>query len=163
MTTGPENFAAASFANAGSRAVLQEFDDYADAQRLVDRLSDSGFPVDHLQIVGTGIRTVEQVTGRMTTGKAALYGVGSGAWLGILIGLIFGLFTPGPVWLPVLIVSLALGAFWGAVFGFIAHWATKGQRDFSSSKALEAERYTVLVNAQDLGEAMRLTSMPNHA
>jgi hypothetical protein len=67
----------------------------------VDRLSDSGFPVEHLQIVG--IRTVEQVTGRMTTGKAALYGAGSGAWLGILTGLIFGLFTPGPAWLLVIL------------------------------------------------------------
>lgn len=163
MTTGPEKPATASFSNASSRAVLQEFDDYANAQRLVDRLSDSGFPVEHLQIVGTGIRTVEQVTGRMTTGKAALYGAGSGAWLGILIGLILGLFTPGPAWLLILLVSLALGAFWGAALGFVAHWVTKGQRDFSSSKALDAERYAVLVNAQHLGEAMRHTSTPNQA
>lgn len=161
MTTGPENPATASCSNASSRAVLQEFDDYA--QRVVDRLSGSGFPVEYLQIAGTGIRTVEQVTGRMATGKAALYGAGSGAWLGILTGLIFGLFTPGPAWLLILLVSLALGAFWGAALGFVAHWVTKGQRDFSSSKALDAERYAVLVNAQHLGEGMRHTSTPNQA
>lgn len=87
-----------------------EFDHYADAQRLVDRLSDSGFPVEHVQIVGTGLRTVKQVMRRMTTGKAALFGGGSGVWLGLLIGLIFGLLTPAPAWISVILLSLALGA-----------------------------------------------------
>jgi hypothetical protein len=142
-----------------SRVVLQEFDNYAESQQLVDRLSDAGFPVEHIQIVGTGIRTVEQVTGRMTTGKAALYGAGSGAWLGVLIGLIFGLFTTGPVtWIILLLVSLGIGALWGAVFGFVAHWATKGRRDFSSVHALEADRYAVLVTDEPLGEARRLAN-----
>lgn len=162
MTTGPESPLAGSStgSSAGrvSRSVLQEFDDYAQAQLLVDRLSDSGFPVEHVQIVGTGIRTVEQVTERLTKGKAALYGAGSGAWLGLLIGLIFGLLTVGPVWIVVVLVGLVLGAFWGAAFGFVAHWATKGQRDFSSVRSLEAERYAVLVSDQYLNEALRLTT-----
>lgn len=161
MTT-PEKPAAASSTNATTtKVVLQEFDDYPKAQHLVDRLSDSGFPVEHLQIVGTGIRTVEQVTGRMTKGKAALFGAGSGAWLGLLIGLIIGLFTAGPAWVAILLVSLALGAFWGAAFGFVAHWTTNGQRDFSSTKALEAEHYAVLVSTHHLGEAMSLTGNPS--
>lgn len=105
---------------AAALAVLREFDDYADAQRLVDTLSDAGFPVAHVRIVGTGIRSVEKVTGRMTTGRAALYGAGSGAWMGVLIGLIFGLLTEGPEWIFVLLISLALGAFWGAGFGYVA-------------------------------------------
>lgn len=84
-------------AAAAWRAAVQEFSDYAQAQALVDRLSDAGFPVEHVQIVGTGIRTVEQLTRRMTTGRAALYGAGRGAWLGLLIGLLLGLFAAGPV------------------------------------------------------------------
>lgn len=158
MTTGSEKPATGSAAGRASTAVLQEFDDYAEAQHLVDRLSDAGFPVEHIRIVGTGIRTVEQVTGRMTTGKAALYGAGSGAWAGLLIGLIFGLLTEGPAWILILLISLALGAIWGAAFGFIAHRMTKGQRDFSSIHALEAERYAVLVSDQYLEEALRLSA-----
>ena len=156
MTTGPESVAG-SPTGRRSTAVLREFDDYADAQHLVDSLSDAGFPVEHVQIVGTGIRSVEQVTGRMTAGRAALYGAGSGAWMGVLIGLIFGLLTEGPAWIFVLLISLALGAFWGAAFGFIAHRMTRGQRDFSSIKALEAERYAVLVSDEHLSEALRLS------
>lgn len=162
MTAGPDNPPTGSYTsrnNRNNKAILREFTDYADAQRLVDRLSDAGFPVEHVQIVGTGIRTVEQVTGRMTTGKATLYGAASGAWLGVLIGLIFGLLAPGPAWFFIILVGLMCGALWGAVFGFVAHWATKGQRDFSSIQTLEAERYAVLVSDTHQNEARRLVGM----
>ena len=36
------------------------FDDYESAQRAVDRLSDDGFPVEKLDIVGSGLRLVER-------------------------------------------------------------------------------------------------------
>lgn len=52
MTTGPEPVTG-SPAGPRSSAVLREFDDYADAERVVDSLSDVGFPVEHV-IVGTG-------------------------------------------------------------------------------------------------------------
>jgi hypothetical protein len=50
---------------------VARFDDYGSAQQAVDRLSDDGFPVEKLDIVGSGVRLVEQVTGRLTTGRAA--------------------------------------------------------------------------------------------
>lgn len=136
--------------------VLAEFSTYADAQRLVDQLSDEGFPVEHVRIVGTGIRSVEQVTGRLTKGRAALAGAATGAWFGLLIGLLLGLFAIGVSWLAVLVVSILIGAFWGAVFGFAAQWATRGQRDFSSVQRLEAERYSVQVDADYAAEAARI-------
>jgi hypothetical protein len=64
----------------GSRQRLGTYATYEEAQRVVDRLSDAGFPVPGVQIVGSGLRTVEQVTGRLTTGRAALLGAGAGAW-----------------------------------------------------------------------------------
>lgn len=107
------------------RVPLASFNDYADAQHLVDRMSDDGFPVEHLSIVGEGVRTVEHVTGRMTKGRAALAGAGSGAWFGVFIGLLFLLFTVGPflLWLWVMVIPIVIGALFGAVFGFVAHWS----------------------------------------
>lgn len=140
--------------------LLASFPDYADAQRLVDRMSDEGFPVEHVRIIGDGVRTVEQVTGRMTRLKAALAGAASGAWFGLLIGLLLGLFAVGPAWLWLLLVGLVVGAVWGAAFGFIAHWATRGQRDFSSVMTLQAERYDVYVNASHAGDAARYRQQP---
>lgn len=142
------------------RELVASFDNYADAQRLVDRMSDGGFPVENVRIIGDGLRTVEHVTGRLTTGKAALAGAGTGAWFGLLIGLLFAIFTVGPLWVYALLVAAAIGAFWGAIFGFVAHWTTRGQRDFSSVLALEAQRYDIYVAEQHVAEAARFLHGP---
>lgn len=42
---------------------VASYDDYAAAQAAVDRLSDEGFPVEHLDIIGSDLRLVERVTG----------------------------------------------------------------------------------------------------
>ena len=118
---------------------------YPEAQAAVDKLSDANFPVQHTQIVGLDLRSLEQVTGRMTTGRAALAGAASGAWFGLFIGLLVGLFTTGAEWIGLMIGGLLIGAFWGALFGFIAHWATRGQRDFSSLRTIVADRYELRV------------------
>ena len=118
---------------------------YDDAQRAVDHLSDRGFPVENADIIGSDLRLVEHVTGRLTTGRAALAGAGTGAWLGVFFGLLVGLFTTGPAWLGLLLGGLVIGAVWGALFGFFAQWATGGRRDFSSERGLVAGHYDVVV------------------
>lgn len=155
MTTSPEPNARLGTAAQGKRSLLASFNDYLSAQQLVDRMSDGGFPVEHVQIVGEGVSTVESVTGRMTKGRAALAGAGSGAWFGLLIGLLFAIFSVGPLWIWVVLIATVIGAFWGAVFGFVAHWSTRGQRDFSSVQSLEAQRYDVYVTEQYAADAAR--------
>jgi hypothetical protein len=118
---------------------------YAEAQRAVDALSDAGFPVESVDIVGHDVRLVERVTGRLTNAGAAGAGALSGAWFGLFIGLLVGLFTTGPEWIGLMLGGLLIGAIWGAVFGFVAHWLTRGQRDFSSVSSLVAGRYDVTV------------------
>jgi len=136
-------------------ATLREFGSYEEAQQLVDRLSDTGFPVEQVRIVGTGLRSVEQVTGRLTNGRAAAGGALTGAGFGLLIGLLFAVFVIGPFWLGVVLSSVIFGALWGAVIGFVAHWATRGRRDFSSVRGLEAESYAVQVASGYEDEAAR--------
>jgi hypothetical protein len=136
--------------------VLREYTTYEEAQRLVDRLSDAGFPVQHVRIVGHDFHSVEQVTGRLTKGRAALLGAGSGAWFGLLIGLLLSFFAVGPGVLAALLGSVLIGGFWGAVFGFVAQWVTGGRRDFSSVTAMVAERYTVQVDPEYLDEATKI-------
>ena len=133
--------------------LLKSFSTYAEAQRLVDRMSDEGFPVEHVRIVGRGLHTVEQVLGRLTKGRAAAAGAAGGAWVGLFLGLLLGLFTSGPFWLWVVLVSLGIGAIWGALLGYVAHWATEGRRDFASVQMLQASRYDVYVDASDAAEA----------
>ncbi len=140
------------------RRVLSSFREYAGAQAAVDRLSDAGFPVENTAIVGHDVRIVEQVTGRMTRGRAAGLGAASGAWFGLLIGLIFGILAPGATWIGLLLWGALLGAVWGAVFGFAGHAFTRGRRDFSSVQGFEAERWDVMVDAEHLGRAQSVLS-----
>src|SRR4051795_13052352 len=74
---------------------LAVYDDYAAAQKTVDFLSDNEFPVQQLMIVGTDLKRIERITGRLTTGRVALGGLLSGLWLGLFVGLIFALFDDG--------------------------------------------------------------------
>ena len=76
--------------------------------------------------MGTGLRSVKQVTGRLTKARAAAGGAFTGAWFGLLIGLLFAIFVIGPFGLGVLLSSVIFGALWGAMFGFVGHWATAG-------------------------------------
>jgi hypothetical protein len=151
MTTGLDT----DFSTAGKQRIAR-YDRYEDAQRAVDHLSDSGFPVEEVDIVGSGLHLVEHVTGRLTSGRAAMAGAGSGAWFGLFVGLLAGLFTTGPAWLGLLLGGAAIGALWGALFGYFAHRATQGQRDFSSSRDLVAEHYDVTVAAADEQRAREL-------
>lgn len=138
---------------------VARYDDYEQAQAAVDRLSDDGFPVERLTIVGADLRLVEKVTGRMTTGRAAASGALGGAWFGLLIGLLLGIFTTGTAWVWLLALGLGSGALWGTVFGFLAHRALGGRRDFSATRGLAAAHYDVVAT----GEADRARTMLGQA
>ena len=135
----------ADVASSSRGQVVATYSTYSQAQRAVDHLSDSAFPVEYTTIVGRDLTIVEQVTGRMTKARATAMGAIAGAWFGLFIGLFVGLFTIGPAWLSLVLVGLAIGAVWGAIFGFVAQWATRGQRDFASARAISAASYEVIV------------------
>ena len=134
---------------------LAVYDDYETAQRTVDHLSDEKFPVEHCMIVGTDLKQVERITGRLTGGRVALGGALSGIWLGLFIGLVFALFAEGSIWVMVL-STMAFGAVFGVVWGFVGYAATRGQRDFSSVTRVVATRYEVLVEHKHAARAREL-------
>ena len=138
----------------GNRQRLGTYATYEEAQRVVDRLSDAGFPVSGIQVVGTGLRTVEQVTGRLTIARAALLGAGAGAWWGLFVGLLLGLFTIG--FLGPVLVGVVVGALFGALTGALGHAALGGKRDFTSLRGMAASEYEVLVAADRVAEAERI-------
>ncbi len=140
----------------GSRTTVASYGEYRDAERAVDFLSDEGFPVERAAIVGTGLRTVEQIAGRLTTGRAALMGAGQGAMIGLLFGLLFGLFFEGPEFFGVVLYGLIAGALFGAVFAAVAQAAQGGRRDFASVRGMQAERYEVQVDHEVSARAKQL-------
>ncbi len=135
---------------------LGVFDQYADAQKAVDFLSDEHFPVENIAIVGTELRQVERVTGRLTWGRVIAGGAGSGAWLGLLIGLILSLFTEGTSTVTVIAGGVGFGIVFGIVSGALGYAATRGQRDFSSVQRVIATKYEVMVEHKFLAQGQEL-------
>ena len=136
------------------------YPDYALAQQAVDYLSDNQFPVEKTAIVGTDLRLVENVLGRMTTVRAALAGAASGAWFGLFIGLFLGIFSDSN-WFGLIFLGLLIGAAWGAIFGAIAQAMTGGRRDFTSRSSLQASQYAVVVEADAADGARQLLTRLN--
>ena len=157
-STGPGSSGDATAARAS--VTVATYPDYASAQRAVDYLSDQNFPVQHTAIIGTDLRLVENVLGRLTTGRAALAGAGGGAWFGLFIGLLFGLFSTYN-WFAVVLTGVLFGAIWGAIFGAVAHAATRGRRDFTSRSSLQAREYAVSVSAEHAEQARQLLTRLN--
>ena len=137
---------------------LAVYDDYTAAQRAVDYLSDQRFPVQHCMIVGTDLKRIERITGRLTTGRVAVSGIASGLWFGLLLGVLFSIFTDGESALATILSTMVLGALFGVIFALVGYAMTRGQRDFSSVTQVVATRYEVLVEHKVAAQARQLLS-----
>ncbi|RZQ64558.1 general stress protein [Amycolatopsis suaedae] len=143
--------------------VVGSYATYAQAEQAVDYLSDHDFPVQHTAIVGRGLESVEQVTGRLTFLTAAGRGAAAGAAVGALFGWLFGLFG----WIAPLLTDLLLalfGALYGAVLGaligaglgLLGHALSRGRRDFTSRQVFRARSHDLLVDCEVASGATNL-------
>jgi hypothetical protein len=122
---------------------IASYESYEEAQRAVDHLADNNFPVTDVTIVGVEPMLVERVAGKLSWGRVLGSSAVSGAWFGLFVGLLLGLFTTGAGPLPILI-GLVAGVGFGTMSAAISYATTRGGRDFVSSSQLVAQRYDVL-------------------
>ena len=133
------------------------YDGYEQAQAAVDYLSDEKFAVENVTIIGTDLRMIETVTGRLTQGRAIAAGAAGGAWWGLFVGLLLGIFsTDSGAWIGSVLAGLAIGLVFGALFGWMGYAATRGRRDFTSTSKIVASRYDVMCNPAHAEEARAL-------
>lgn len=137
---------------------IASYRDYLQAQRAVDYLSDEKFPVQHVSIVGTDLKMVERVTGRLTYGRVAVAGLFTGAYFGGFVGLLLGLFGESERFGATLLFGVLIGAGFGIIFGVISFAATGGRRDFTSTSQIVAGEYAVWCADEHAGDATRVLS-----
>jgi len=126
--------------------VLGAYETYPEAQLVVDRLARAEFPVKQLAIVGSDLKTVERVTGRMSYGRAAGAGAASGAWFGLFLGLLLFMFA-GPSGSIAFVGAAALiGAGFGMLFSIVSYALNRRRRDFTSVHQVMAGRYEIIVD-----------------
>jgi len=142
--------------------VLGTYETYLEAQRVVDRLSKADLDVKQLAIVGNDLKTVERVTGKVTTLRAALAGTATGAWLGIFVGLVFFIFSPEPNFASVLAAAL-IGAGFGMLFGVFTFSANRKRRDFTSTHQVLASNYQVIIDPSLTAKANEVLARPEPA
>jgi hypothetical protein len=124
---------------------LGVYEKYEQAQQAVDFLSDHEFPVQNCLIVGTDLKQVERVTGRLTYGKVIAGGLLSGVWMGLFVGLVVSLFSDGSSTIAIILGTMLFGAVFGLLWALAGYAATRGRRDFTSVTQVVATRYEVLV------------------
>jgi hypothetical protein len=124
---------------------IATYDTYVEAQRAVDFLADEEFAVENVSIVGSDLKMVEKVIGRLTRGRAAAAGAASGAWFGLFVGVLLSLFSKSTNGLLLIISALIYGAVFGGIFGFVSHALSGGKRDFTSRSKIVSSRYEIVV------------------
>ncbi|WP_139122969.1 general stress protein, partial [Cellulosimicrobium cellulans] len=140
---------------------IASYGTYLEAQKAVDYLSDNKFAVEVVTIVGTDLRMVERVTGRLTYGRVALAGAASGAWFGLFVGLLLFMFSEQGGYV---LTGLGIGAGFGLLFSVLSYALTQGRRDFTSQSQIVASAYAILCAPERAGEARQLLSrMPDGA
>jgi hypothetical protein len=125
--------------------VLGTYDTYLEAQRIVNRLATADFPVKQLSIVGNDLKTVENITGKLTYGRAALAGAASGAWFGLFLGLLLFLFSPTGEFAIIFAAGL-IGAGFGLLFSVVTYSLNRRRRDFTATHQVIAGNYQIIVD-----------------
>lgn len=131
------------------------FSRHADAQSAVDLLAERGFPIQHLSIVGTGLKQVDHVVAPLSYAKVAGSGAVQGLFYGAFLALLMMMVT-GQSWLLALSTALPIAvAFW-MIFAVIAYARRGRHRNFTAVSQLVAEQYELLSAPQEAQEARRL-------
>jgi hypothetical protein len=98
-----------------------------------------------LSIVGTGLRYIEDVSGRLTTARSA------------------AIFTHAADFFGVVLYGLVAGSFWGVTWGALLHYSQRGRRNFGSVAQTVADRYETQADDEVADEAVSLLEGKGHA
>jgi hypothetical protein len=123
----------------------------------VEKLVEGNFPAGLIAIVGSDLRTVERVRGKMSYARVAINGAITGSWLGLLYGLFFGgnadtssvssFATSG------IGSAIFIGAGLGMLFQVIRFSLARSKRSFVSQSSVVANKYQIQVPGNMVGEA----------
>ena len=131
---------------------VADFPSYPEAVAYVERILRGNFPATAIAIVGSDLSTVERIKGRINYGRVARSGAMTGAWLGLLIFLVFGSAPDSTTGTTTALFSLPsailVGAGFGMLFQVIRFSVAKNKRSFSSGSLVVAKKYEVVVPSE---------------
>lgn len=131
---------------------VASFPTYEQAQGAVSSLIGAEVPARDIVIVGSGLRSIERITGKLGYATAARSGALNGLMLGLLFAFIFVLGTPTvqiSAFVGVLLVGMALGM----LLSLGTYSIVRRRRDFASVMQVTADHYDVCVAAGSVQKA----------
>lgn len=136
--------------------VLAQYTNYREAVRAVEQLVENGFPASMISIIGSDLKTVETLKGKLGYGRVALSGAVTGSWVGLFFGLVFGATSSTEqVVVTNLTAGIVIGAGIGMLLNVIRFSMAKNKRSFISAQAVVAKKYDVVVPVGQLNEAKK--------
>lgn len=137
--------------------IVSTYDRANDVRQAVNILAEADFPVQRLAIIGNGMRGVERITGKLTWLRVALSGVVSGAYFGLLFGILQFLFFPGGAnQLGFFLAALIIGAGFGMLLRVVMYAASRNRRGFASVMAMVASSYELVTDPELVGQAREI-------
>lgn len=150
------------------QSVIGVYDTMSKAEEAIRTLSRSGFPITQISITAQNLESEKEVHGYITAGDVAKTGVGTGAWVGGLFGLLAG---AAFIWVPgfgplVVAGSLAavlmggaegaaVGAVGGGLLGSLVGWGVSKKHIIKYEEHLKGGKYLVIAhgNAEEMTRA----------
>lgn len=150
-----------------NHSTVAVFNTHESAEADIRRLSEAGFPINQLSIIGKGYETEEQVVGFFNLGdRVKLWGKNGALWGGLWGLLSVGVFLTLPVIGPVVVLghlaAMVFGALEGAVVigglgalaGALASIGVPNDSVLRYEQDLRAENFLVVVHGSE-AEAQR--------
>jgi len=129
---------------------LATFADYKLAVTYVESMIENDFPARLVSIIGTDLKSVESIKGKLGYGRVALSGALTGSWLGMFFGLVFGATGAEAILLTNITAGVVIGAGIGMLINVIRFSLTKNRRGFISGQMVVAKKYEVVVPKEQL-------------
>ncbi len=136
--------------------VVMTYETYEEAQAAVDVLAKADFPLRQLAIVGSDLKTIEVVTGKLSYARGALTGAFSGGWLGLFVGLLLVIFSPTATSAEFVVAAVFIGAGFGVLFGIVSYALNRRRRDFTSNIQVIATSYQIIADPDVANRARNL-------
>jgi hypothetical protein len=140
--------------------IVASYESYGEAQSAVDTLAHGDFPVNTVSIVGSDLKSVERVVGRLSYGRAAITGALSGLWVGLFFGFFLVLLSPAGTSLPFIAAASLIGAGLGLLIRVVGYSISRRRRDFTSIMQVIATSYSVVVEPELANRARNLLDKP---
>lgn len=144
--------------------VVGQYRNYVEAAAVVERLIEADFPATQISIVGSDVKLVERVRGRLGYGKVAYSGAITGIWMGLIFAILIGagveVSATGEVsYNPTeFVAAIVIGAGIGMLINILRFAMTKNRRGFLSMTQSVAANYEVIVPDSEAALATKALS-----